>query len=266
MLTGMQFFASQRRQRHFWAVRLLVCVTAGAQAADSSPTTRPDARIDFVRDIQPIFVKRCSECHGPDKQKGRLRLDLKAEALRGGDSGTPLLVPGKSSASEIFRRVTTENSDDVMPAKGERLTSDQIALLRAWIDQGAVWPETDARKHWAYLKPVRATLPRVKNSRWLRNEIDPFILSRLEKEELAPSKEADRSTLIRRLSLDLTGLPPTPQEVDAFVGDRSAKAYERLVDRLLASPHYGEHIGRWWLDLARYADSNGYQVDLARSI
>jgi mono/diheme cytochrome c family protein/prefoldin subunit 5 len=264
MLVPMRFFFFS--ERGFMAAALLSCVTWDAPAAEANPTARPESKVDFVRDIQPIFVKRCSECHGPDKQKGRLRLDIKTEALRGGDSGTPLLVPGKSSESEIIRRVTTDDSDDVMPAKGERLTPDQINLLRAWIDQGAVWPEVDARKHWAYLTPVRPPLPRVKNSRWVRMEIDHFILSRLEKEGLAPSKEADRTTLVRRLSLDLTGLPPTPQEVEAFLGDRSAKAYERLVDRLLDSPHYGEHIGRWWLDLARYADSNGYQVDLARSI
>jgi len=253
-------------QRYAWAATLFFCATVSASAASPNPAAPADSKVDFVRDIQPIFVKRCSECHGPDKQKGRLRLDLKAEALRGGDSGTPLLVPGKSSESEIIRRVTTEDSDDVMPAKGERLTRDQIQRLRVWIDQGAVWPDTDARNHWAYVKPVRPTSPRIRDHRWLRNEIDHFILARLDQEGLAPSREADRTTLIRRLSLDLTGLPPTPQDVDAFVADHSSKAYERLVDRLLASPHYGEHLGRWWLDLARYADSNGYQVDLARSI
>lgn len=226
----------------------------------------PNQTIDFVRDIKPIFVKRCFECHGPDKKKGGLRLDLKTDALRGGKSGTPLLVPGKSSDSELIRRVTSEDSDEVMPAKGDRLSPEQMSLLRAWIDQGAVWPEADVCKHWAYLKPVRPALPRVNNGKWARSEIDDFILARLEAEHLAPSKEADRYALIRRLSLDLTGLPPTLEEVDAFVKDHSAKAYEKVVDRLLASPHYGEQIARWWLDLARYADSNGYQVDLARSI
>ncbi|MBI4658014.1 MAG: PSD1 domain-containing protein [Verrucomicrobia bacterium] len=228
--------------------------------------SQPSQKVDFVRDIQPVFVKRCSECHGPDKQKGGLRLDLKAQALRGGESGTPLVVPGKSSESELIRRVTSDDSDDVMPAKGARLDAEQIQRLRAWIDQGALWPDTDAKKHWAYVKAARPASPRVKNSRWPRNEIDFFVLARLEKEGLSPSQEADRYSLIRRLSLDLTGLPPTLEEVNAFVKDRSGKADERLVDRLLASPHYGEHMAHGWLDLARYADSNGYQVDLARSI
>lgn len=221
-------------------------------------------KVDFARDIQPIFTKRCFECHGPDTQKSKLRLDRKADALRGGKSGKPLFVPGKSSESELIARVTSQDPDEVMPAKGERLTADQIAALRAWIDHGGMWP--DEKKHWAFIKPTRPELPVVKNKAWPRNEIDRFILARLEREKLSPSPEAERATLIRRLTLDLTGLPPTLEEVDAFLEDRSAQAYERVVDRLLASPHYGEQLGRWWLDLARYADSNGYQVDLARSM
>jgi mono/diheme cytochrome c family protein len=222
------------------------------------------AKVDFARDIQPIFTKRCFECHGPDKQKSDLRLDRKADALKGGKSGKPLFVPGKSTESEIILRVVSQDPDEVMPAKGARLTDDQVALLRAWVDQGGIWP--DEKKHWAFSKPVRPEIPAVKDKRWPRSEIDYFILARLEQEKLAPSPEADRTTLIRRLSLDLTGLPPTLAEVDAFLKDRNRDAYERLVDRLLASPHYGEHLARWWLDLARYADSNGYQVDLARSM
>ncbi|HEY6229192.1 MAG TPA: DUF1549 domain-containing protein, partial [Verrucomicrobiae bacterium] len=225
-----------------------------------------DAPIDFKRDIEPIFVKRCSECHGPDKVKGGLRLDSKAEAMKGGKSGKAAIVPGKSSESEIIRRVTTDDPDDRMPSKGAPLEPAQIAALRAWMDQGAKWPEKDFKTHWSFVAPVRHEAPSVKNTKWARNEIDRFILARLEKEGLKPTREADRRTLIRRLSLDLTGLPPTIEEVEAFVKDKSANAYESLVDRLLASPHYGEHIARWWLDLARYADSNGYQVDLTRSI
>jgi mono/diheme cytochrome c family protein len=221
-------------------------------------------KVDFGRDIQPIFIKRCFECHGPDKQKGGLRLDRKEDALKGGKSGKPFVVAGKSTESELIHRVTTEDADDVMPAKGERLTPDQINALRAWIERGAIWPEE--KKHWAFSKPDRPNLPEVRNKKWARNEIDYFILARLEKEKLNPSSEAERTTLIRRLSLDLTGLPPTLEEVDAFLKDRSKQAYENLVERLLASTHYGEHFARWWLDLARYADSNGYQVDLARSM
>ncbi len=235
---------------------------ADPPARIAPPSTR--SAIDFVRDVQPILVKRCSECHGPDKQKSGLRLDRKADALRGGKSGKPVLVPGRSAESEILVRVTSSDPDEVMPSQGARLTADQIGVLKAWIDQGAVWPEE--KPHWAFLKPVRPAPPLVKNTKWPRNEVDHFILARLEKEELRPAAEADRPALIRRLSLDLTGLPPTIEEVEAFGKDRGGDAYERAVDRLLASPHYGEHIGRWWLDLARYADSNGYQVDNTRSI
>lgn len=224
------------------------------------------AEVDFARDIQPIFIKRCFECHGPDKVKGGLRLDAKAEAMKGGKSGKPAIAPGKSSESELIRRVATDDMDDRMPPKGEPLEPAQIAALRAWMDAGAVWPEKDLKKHWSFLPPTHPEPPRVSNEKWARNEIDRFILARLEKEGLAPGREADRRTLIRRLSLDLTGLPPTPAEAEAFSRDRSPRAYEDLVDRLLASPHYGENIARWWLDLARYADSNGYQVDSTRSI
>jgi mono/diheme cytochrome c family protein len=226
-------------------------------AADSS-------KVDFAQDIQPIFIKRCYECHGPDKQKSDLRLDHKPDAALGGKSGKAFWVPGKSAESQMIERVTTANLDDQMPPKGERLTPEQVRALRSWIDQGAIWPEEKA--HWAFIKPARPALPVVENKRWVRNAIDNFILARLEKEKLSPSPEADRATLIRRLTLDLTGLPPSIAEVDAFLHDHSARAYEKLVDRLLASSHYGEHFARYWLDLARYADSNGYQVDLARSV
>jgi hypothetical protein len=234
---------------------LLVC------GALSLPISGADAPIDFKRDIEPIFVKRCSACHGPDVQKAKLRLDSKAVAMKSG-----VIVPGKSSESELIKRVTTTDPDDHMPPKGAPLEPDQIAVLKKWIDQGAVWPDRSAKTHWAFMAPQRPEGPSVKNSKWARTDIDRFILQRLEKESLKPTGEADRRTLIRRLTLDLTGLPPTPEEVAAFMKDRSPDAYEKLVDRLLVSRHYGEHIARWWLDLARYADSNGYQVDLARSI
>ncbi len=235
-----------------------------AEPARGSVT--PKAPIDFRRDIEPILVKRCSECHGPDKHKSELRLDQKSAAFRGGESGKPAIIPGKSSESELIHRVTTTDQDELMPSKGEPLTREQIELLRSWIDQGAVWPDDDPRKHWAFVKPSRPALPAVQPQNWPRNPIDHFILARLAKERLTPSPEADRATLIRRLSFDLTGLPPSIAEVDAFERDNRPGAYDELVDRLLASPRFGENVGRWWLDLARYADSNGYQVDLARSI
>jgi mono/diheme cytochrome c family protein len=222
--------------------------------------------VDFAREIEPIFIKRCSECHGPDQQKSRLRLDLKAAAFQGGRSGKPGLVPGQAEESEVFRRVATDDPDDLMPPKGAPLTETEIAALKAWIDGGADWPEAEARQHWSFVKPDRAALPPVNETNWVRTPVDRFLLARLEREDLKPAPEADRPTLIRRLSLDLTGLPPTWSEVQDFVHDPRPDAYERLVDRLLRSPHYGEHLARWWLDLARYADSNGYQVDLARSV
>lgn len=224
------------------------------------------AAANFTRDVEPVLIKRCFECHGPDQQKAGLRLDSKAAALKGGKSGKPALVPGQADESELLRRVATPDPDDVMPPKGDRLTPEQVVVLRAWVTAGAEWPETDARKHWSFVKPERPAPPPVKNLATVRHPVDQFIQARLEQAGLAPAAEADRPMLIRRLSLDLTGLPPTWTEVEAFVHDPAPDAYERLVDRLLASPQYGEHIARWWLDLARYADSNGYQVDLARSI
>ena len=224
------------------------------------------ATVDFAHDIQPILIKRCSECHGPDKQKSKLRLDSRAAATQAGKSGQPALVPGQPDASELIKRVTASDVDDVMPPKGARLTEREVAALRQWIQDGAIWLEVDSRRHWSFIKPARPALPSVSHERWVRNEIDRFVLARLEKEGLSPQVEADRYTLARRLHLDLTGLPPTWDEVQAFVNNASPDAYEKLVDRLLALPHYGEHMARGWLDLARYADSNGYQVDLARSI
>ncbi|MBK8000995.1 MAG: PSD1 domain-containing protein [Verrucomicrobia bacterium] len=224
------------------------------------------AAIEFSRDIEPILIKRCSECHGPDQQKSNLRLDSRAAALKAGKSGALALVPGQPDASELMKRITTTDSDEVMPPKGGPLTEREVAAMRQWIAEGAVWPEVDATKHWAFQRPMRPEPPKVTNPRWVKNEVDRFILARLEKEGLQPQSEADRYTLARRVYLDLTGLPPSWAEVQTFVDDKSPEAYERLVDRLLASPHYGEHMARGWLDLARYADSNGYQVDLARSI
>ncbi len=245
-----------------------VLFTISAGAAELPQLPPPAAvKVDFTRDVQPILASRCYECHSEKKSKSGLRLDDKARALLGGDSGKPVFVPGKSPESQIILRVAgLVKPDEVMPARGERLTTQQISLLEAWIDQGASWPETLKKPHWAYVKPLRPALPKVQHSHWPRDSIDNFILARLEKEKLEPSAEADRVTLIRRVSLDLTGLPPTIEEVDAFVADRSKDAYEKLVDRLLASPHFGERWARLWLDLARYADSHGYEKDPPRSM
>jgi hypothetical protein len=219
-------------------------------------------RIDFVRDVQPILRAHCYGCHSGDKPRAPLRLDSKAQALR-------VIIPGDSKGSRLVHRIMGLGEEPRMPFKSAPLSPQQIETIRAWIDQGALWPDeadAKARKHWAYVKPVRPQVPSVKFSSWVRNPIDNFILARLEREGLHPSPEASKETLIRRLSLDLTGLPPTIKEVDDFVSDESPDAYEKVVDRLLASPHFGERWARPWLDLARYADTNGYEKDRRRSI
>ncbi len=231
--------------------------------------------IDYVRDIQPILSKHCTSCHGSKKQRSSLRLDSVTAARRGGNSG-PALVPGKSGVSRMIIAVNGGNDEvAAMPPKGPRLNSREIESLRAWIDSGAAIPPSEtaaansknpASKHWAFQPIRRPDQPTVKNTSWCRNPLDHFILARLEKEGIAPAPEADRVTLLRRVSLDLIGLPPTPAEIEVFLADKRPDAYDRLVERLLASPHYGERWGRHWLDLARYADSNGYSIDSPRSI
>ncbi len=262
------------------ASAVLLSLSGGAvlgQAEAETPTVNP---VNFTRDVEPILAARCHRCHGPKLQKNGLRLDQKANALAGGDSG-PGIVPGKSATSLLILYVTGKNEDDiVMPPKGEPLTESEIDILRAWIDQGARWRETGEGTegpssevtqatrlqrggHWSFRPVVRPPVPRMKNP-WVRSPIDAFVLARLEGSGIDPSPEADRATLIRRLHLDLVGLPPSPEDVTTFVNDDGEDAYERVVDRLLASPHFGERWGRHWLDLARYADSNGYEDDKYR--
>jgi mono/diheme cytochrome c family protein len=217
--------------------------------------------VDFHRDILPILSENCFACHGPDPEhrKADLRLDTKEGAL--GDHGSVAFVPGKPDESEAFLRLTTDDAELRMPPakSGKKLTARQIELVRVWIEQGAHWST-----HWAFEPPARPPIPAVAGDAALRNGIDNFVVARLEKEGLRPAREADRATLIRRLGLDLLGLPPSVAEVDAFLADKDPRAYENLVDRLLASPHYGERWGRLWLDAARYADSDGYEKDKPR--
>ena len=259
----------------FLAMTLLLSAVGGpARAADPDLTKLPMAasrKVDFAKDVQPILSEHCYQCHGPKKPESQLRWDVREIALKGGEHG-PVIVPGNSARSKMIHLVAGLDLENFMPKKGERLSAEQIGLLRAWIDQGANWPENasaklaDPKNHWAFKAPVRPKVPTVKNSKWARNEIDRFILARLEKENLKPSTEADRTTLLRRLSLDLIGLPPTIAEVDAFLVDKSPDTYEKQVQRLLASPHYGERWGRHWLDAARYADSDGYEKDMSRQM
>jgi hypothetical protein len=225
-------------------------------------------KVDFARDIFPIFKERCYSCHDANKKRSGYRIDIRSEALQGGESGKRAIVAKKSQESELVKRITSKEDDVRMPSKGESLSDKQIALIKQWIDEGASWPDTFANegkaKHWAFISPQRTELPSVQKKEWVRNPIDRFILARLEKENLSPSSEADKITLCRRLYLDLIGLPPTPKEVDDFVKDTSSEVYEKLVDKLLNSQHYGERWGRLWLDAARYADSDGFEKDKPR--
>ncbi len=231
----------------------------------TAPAAEPPAQtVEFNRDIRPILADKCFYCHGPDqgRRKAKLRLDTQAGAFAD-RAGRPAIVPGDLAKSELFRRITAEDEEERMPpiASGRKLTPQQIRLLRRWIKQGAKW-----QKHWSFIPLVRPALPEVKNTKLVQNAIDAFILARLEREGLTPTPEADKTTLIRRLTLDLTGLPPTPAEVDAFLSDPSRGAYEKVVDRLLQSPRYGERMATRWLDAARYADTNGYQGDNTRTL
>jgi hypothetical protein len=224
----------------------------------------PDRTVEFNRDIRPILSDVCYQCHGPDqaKRKAKLRLDTKEGAFAD-LGGRRALVPGDLENSELYRRITSEDDDERMPppSSGRTLSRQQVELMKRWIEQGTKW-----QQHWSLITPRRPPLPRPKGAAWLRNAVDAFILDRLEHEGLTPAPEADRTTLIRRLTLDLTSLPPTPGEVDAFLADNSPAAYEKVVDRLLASPHFGERMAMRWLDGARYADSNGYQTDGERTM
>ncbi len=225
----------------------------------------------FATEIRPILAARCYRCHGPDLQQNGLRLDSLAAVLKGSANGN-VVVPGDSEKSPLVRRILGLDHPR-MPYGGPPLSADEVDLIRKWIDQGAHGPDSSTPiatgkpvVHWAYVKPVRPDPPKVKDSAWRRNPIDDFVLARLEKEGLKPSPEASKETLIRSVSLDLIGLPPTPEEVDAFLADHSPQAYEKVVDRLLASPHFGERWAAAWLDLARYADTNGYEADRRRTM
>ncbi|HZL90280.1 MAG TPA: PSD1 and planctomycete cytochrome C domain-containing protein [Pirellulaceae bacterium] len=228
--------------------------------------------VDYSRDVKPLLVRHCSKCHGPDKQENGLRVDAAALALRGGDGGAAI-VPGKPAQSLLIRAVKGDEELSKMPPEDEpQLSAEQIGLLAKWVEAGALHPAEERptpsskANHWSFHKPVRAALPSVSRRDWTRNSIDSFILARLETQGIGPSTEASRETLIRRLYLDLIGLLPAPDGVDAFVADAAPDAYERQADRLLASCHYGERWGRHWLDVARYADSNGYTRDFGRQI
>jgi len=244
---------------------LTPAVLASVGLAFAVNAAAPVEKVDFGREVQPIFAEHCFKCHGPEKQKGGLRLDLKPNALKGGDDGR-VIEPGRSADSRLIHFVEGRDPEKVMPPKGKRLGPEQITVLRRWIDAGAEWPENrnalQARStHWS-LQPLRTpTVPPVAG---VANPIDAFVIEKLSARQMTLAVPADRRTLIRRLSFDLLGLPPEPKEIDAFISDKSAQAYERLVERLLASPHYGERWGRHWLDVARYTESQGFEYDRLR--
>jgi hypothetical protein len=264
--------------RHNWTLSLiLLCLTASvvfAQDQDLPPAI--EGEVDFARDIAPILESRCQPCHGPNQQMSGLRLDTRIGLLEGGYSGPSVRV-GESAGSLLIHLVAGRDEKRVMPMGGERLTSRQVGLLRTWLDQGARWPErlqgakqseelgsSLREQHWSFIPLQRPVIPSLKDKRWPRNPVDSFVLAKLVQEDINPSPQADRSSLIRRVSLDLIGLPPTPREIEQFLSDDKADAYEHLVDRLLTSEHYGEKWALHWLDQARFGESDGYQADFTR--
>ncbi len=257
--------------RSLIAPALLVAALSRASAAE-------DPLAQFEREVKPILEARCFECHGPDKQKGGLRLDQKSGILGGGDSGEPAVRPGRSGESPLLQLVVSAEPDEMMPPKGERLKPEQVQALKKWIDHGAHVP-ADAesmdepiipakgmvitakdREFWSFQPPIRKTPAAAVELAWLRQPVDRFILFRLQENNLRPSAEASRTTLLRRVTFDLTGLPPTPEDLDRFLHDPEPDAYERAVERLLASPAFGERMASMWLPLARYAEDQAHQV------
>ncbi|MGH7127600.1 MAG: DUF1549 domain-containing protein, partial [Planctomycetaceae bacterium] len=243
-----------------------------AVIVSASPVLADTPRVDYVRDVKPLLARRCGSCHGPLRQRGNLRLDAAVLILKGGDTG-PAVVAGKPEESLLIDAVGKAEYSSPMPAEGEPLTAEEVALLRAWIAQGAVAPPDEEiaagpRTHWAFrpVEPGRAAPVRADTAR-LRacNPIDAFLAAEYERLGLTPLPEASQRVLLRRVSLDLIGLPPTPEEIDAFLADDRPDAYERVVDRLLANPHYGERWGRHWMDVWRYSDWYGYKKELRNS-
>ena len=245
-----------------WILAAAALCAAPLLPADDGLPASDLPRVDFGKQIRPLLADTCFTCHGPDSQNREtdLRLDTREGAFIDLD-GRPAIVPGDAQNSELARRLRHDDEDQRMPPPDQvrQLTPEQIALVERWIDEGASWNE-----HWAFIPPRRPELPAVRKKTWPRNEIDRFILRKLERENLTPSPEASKEALIRRVTLDLTGLPPTIAEIDAFIADESRDAFERVVDRLLQSPRYGEHMAVPWLDAARYADTDGYQNDRLR--
>jgi len=272
MLVGFSRIRPFRKPAPFRSSALsMFCVIVGLIAVAASDIVlaaevgESKSTVNFDREIRPILSQNCFACHGPDEQSRQadLRLDLKSGAFGEGESGELAIVPGSAEDSELFRRLISDDEDLLMPPPDshKHLTKAEIELIRTWIDEGAEW-----EPHWAFVTPTSPALPEVNNSLWSRDPLDRFVLARLEKEGLSPSEEASRRTLIRRVTMDLTGLPPTPEEVTNFLADKSDDAYEKVVDRLLATTRYAERMSLEWLDAARYADTHGYHEDYHRDM
>ncbi len=239
-----------------------------ALAADLDAFPAAGRKVDYEREVQPLLAQRCGKCHGDEKRESGFRVDRREMLLTGGDSGEPAIAPGKSAESRLIQRVAGIDKDLVMPPKGDRLSAAEVGILRAWIDAGAAMPEPAekplATSHWSLQPLARPRLPAIAEDAWSRGPIDRFVLAKLREQDLVPSSPADRRTLIRRLYLDLLGLAPTPEEIERFAADDLPLAYERLVEQVLASPHYGERWARHWLDVVRFAESNGFETNVER--
>ncbi|MFM7591256.1 MAG: DUF1549 domain-containing protein, partial [Isosphaeraceae bacterium] len=245
-------------------ISTLLCM-AGVSAVQS------DEKVDFARDVRPILAKNCFGCHGAEKQKSSLRLDIKSLAFKGGSGHGPAIVSGKAQESPLFELASSTDADEKMPPKGPGLSPAELKKLERWINAGAAWPDgidtakvADTLDHWAFKPLSSATPPDLKTKGWDKIPIDRFICEGLLKSGLSPSAEASRRTWLRRVSLDLTGLLPTMADVETFENDTSRDAYDKVVDRLLASPRYGERWGQHWLDVVRYADTHGFEVNTER--
>lgn len=252
---------------HWLLSRLVLLAVTGLPLSllSPAPLSAQDKPVDFSREVRPILSDLCFKCHGPDEKErqARLRLDTSEGALAALESGAHAIVPGDPAKSSLIERITTDDPDRKMPpvASGKKLTPQQIETLKRWIAQGAGY-----RQHWSFVKPEKHPLPAVPSQDWARTPIDHFVLAKLEASGLKPNPQADKVTLIRRATFDLTGLPATPEEIDAFLADESPQAFEKVVDRLLQSPRFGEHMARYWLDLARYGDTHGLHLDNERSL
>ncbi|MGH7967881.1 MAG: DUF1549 domain-containing protein, partial [Limisphaerales bacterium] len=240
-----------------------LCAVHAASSAPATQSEPKDFKPQFDRDIRPILAENCFPCHGPDpnKRKAKLRLDRQEDAFKALPNGEFAIVPGSMAQSQLVERITSKDEDEVMPPSktGKKLTPDQISWLVSWISQGAAW-----QKHWSFIPPRRPELPLVKHKRWPRNPIDNFVLAKLESEGLQPTREADRLVLLRRVCLDLSGLPPTPEQLHSW--SRHSDPVAAAADELLASPHFGERMASDWMDIARYADTHGFNNDVMRSM